>query len=145
MTSPEPSARPRIVDIAFWLWVAAAMLLFFNGVAGVVVSSGAVRSRRTDLTDEQVHNLVTYFRAWGVLCIAVAVAIAFLANGTRRGDKRFRRALLALSITSVLGAIVMTGMGSVGPLLLAVAVSLIVASVLIVRPTAQDWFDGAAQ
>ncbi|MBA0045957.1 hypothetical protein [Mycobacteroides sp. LB1] len=141
MTPEQP--RPRIVDVAFWFWAVAAAALFLNGLAGVTQRFGPVRAAaKPALTDGDVRNLVTYFRVWGVLCILLAIGIAFLAGRTRQGDKRFRRALIALSVVSVLGAIVMAGFGSVGPLLLIAALSLIVANVLIIRPTAQDWFDG---
>jgi len=137
-------SRPRIVDVAFWFWVVSAAALFLNGLAGVTQRYDAVRAAaKPALTDGDVRNLVTYFRAWGVLCIVLAVGIAFLAGRTRRGDKRYRRALIALSLVSVLGAIAMASSGSVGPLLLIAALSLIVANVLIIRPTAQEWFDGA--
>lgn len=142
MTPAQP--RPRIVDVAFWFWVVSAAALFLNGLAGVTQRYDAVRAAaKPALTDADVRNLVTYFRAWGVLCIVLAVGIAFLAGRTRRGDKRYRRALIALSLVSVLGAIAMASSGSVGPLLLIAALSLIVANVLIIRPTAQEWFDGA--
>ncbi|BAX99446.1 hypothetical protein MSTE_04152 [Mycobacteroides stephanolepidis] len=141
MTPDRP--RPRIVDVAFWFWVVSSAALFLNGLAGVTQSYDAVRAAaKPELTDADVRNLVTYFRAWGVLCILLAAGIAFLAGRTRRGDKRYRRALITLSVVSVLGAIAMAGSGSVGPLLLIAALSLIVANVLIIRPTAQNWFDG---
>ncbi|AKC40330.1 Uncharacterised protein [Mycolicibacterium phlei] len=141
MTSEQP--RPRIVDVAFWFWVVSSAALFLNGLAGVTQRYDAVRAAaKPDLTDADVRNLVTYFRAWGVLCILLAAGIAFLAGRTRQGDKRYRRALITLSVVSVLGAIAMASSGSVGPLLLIAALSLIVANVLIIRPTAQSWFDG---
>lgn len=140
MTAEQP--RPRSVDVAFWFWVVSAAALFLNGLAGVTQRYDAVRAAaRHGLTDEDVRNLVTYFRAWGALCILLAAGIAFLAGRTRQGDKRYRRALIALSVVSVLGAIVMASSGSVGPLLLIAALSLIVANVLIIRPAAQEWFD----
>ncbi|MGH3955127.1 hypothetical protein [Mycobacteroides salmoniphilum] len=141
MTPEQP--RPRIVDVAFWFWVVSAAALFLNGLAGVTQRFDAVRAAaKHELTDADIRNLVTYFRAWGVLCILLAAGIAFLAGRTRQGDKRCRRALIALSLVSVLGAIAMASTGSVGPLLLVAALSLIVANVLIIRPTAQNWFDG---
>ncbi|MUM19830.1 hypothetical protein FZI91_04770 [Mycobacterium sp. CBMA271] len=141
MTPDQP--RPRIVDVAFWFWVVSAALLFLNGLAGVSQRFAELRAHaKPEVTDEQVRNLIAFARAWGVLCILLAIGIAFLAGRTRQGDKRFRRALIALSVVSVLGAIAMASSGSVGPVLLIAALSLIVANVLIIRPTAQDWFDG---
>lgn len=140
MTPAQP--RPRIVDVAFWFWVVSAAALFLNGLAGVLTSFDMARAAKPSLTDGQVRDLVTFSRGWGALCIVLAVGIAFLAGRTRRGDKRYRRALIALSLVSVLGAIAMASSGSVGPVLLIAALSLIVANVLIIRPTAQEWFDG---
>ncbi|MFA4080613.1 hypothetical protein [Mycobacteroides salmoniphilum] len=141
MTPEQP--RPRIVDVAFWFWVVSSAALFLNGLAGVTQRFDAVRAAaKPELTDAEIRNLVTYFRAWGVLCILLAAGMAFLAGRTRQGDKRYRRALIALSLVSVLGAIAMASTGSVGPLLLVAALSLVVANVLIIRPTAQNWFDG---
>ncbi|NGX09545.1 hypothetical protein [Mycobacteroides franklinii] len=141
MTPAQP--RPRIVDVAFWFWVVSAAALFLNGLAGVLTGFDMARAAKPSLTDGQVRDLVTFSRGWGALCIVLAVGIAFLAGRTRRGDKRYRRALIALSLVSVLGAIAMASSGSVGPVLLIAALSLIVANVLIIRPTAQEWFDGA--
>lgn len=141
MTPEQP--RPRIVDVAFWFWVVSSAALFLNGLAGVTQRFDSVRAAaKHQLTDADVRNLLISFRAWGVLCILLAAGIAFLAGRTRQGDKRYRRALIALSLVSVLGAIAMASTGSVGPLLLVAALSLIVANVLIIRPTAQNWFDG---
>lgn len=141
MTPAQP--RPRIVDVAFWFWVVSAAALFLNGLAGVLTGFDMARAAKPSLTDGQVRDLVTFSRGWGALCIVLAVGIAFLAGRTRQGDKRYRRALIALSLVSVLGAIAMASSGSVGPVLLIAALSLIVANVLIIRPTAQEWFDGA--
>lgn len=140
MTPEQP--RPRSVDVAFWFWVVSAAALFLNGLAGVRTDFDMARAVKPALTDGQVRDLVTFSRAWGVLCIVLAAGIAFLAGRTRQGDKRYRRALIALSLVSVLGAIAMASSGSVGPLLLIAALALIVANVLIIRPVAQEWFDG---
>ncbi|MBB4852841.1 putative membrane protein [Mycobacteroides chelonae] len=141
MTTPE-LPRPRIVDVAFWFWVVAAAALFLNGLAGVLTGFDMARAAKPSFTDDQVRDLVTFSRGWGALCILLAAGIAFLAGRTRQGDTRYRRALITLSVVSVLGAIALATSGSVGPVLLIAALSLIVANVLIIRPTAQNWFAG---
>lgn len=120
MTSADP--RPRIVDVAFWCWAVASVLLLADGLW--LFWAGRVG----------------FVRGAGVILVVAGFAIAYLSGRMRRGDKRFHRALVALSMTLVLLLIVFIVLG--GPLLGAfVAALLIAASVLTTREKAIAWFD----
>src|SRR6478672_10993445 len=84
--SPSPLSRPRIVNVAFWCWLAAAILLIAGGLLTATVD---------------LPGLPGVFRAIGVLSAVVGVAIALLAGKTRTRDPRFRRAALSLSLATV--------------------------------------------
>ncbi|BBY63204.1 hypothetical protein [Mycolicibacterium helvum] len=121
MTATEP--RPRLVSIAFWCWLAAAILLIMAGLL-LLLSRDAVP---------------VFFRGVGVLWIVSGALLSYLAGRTRSGDTRFRRAAVALSVAlSVLLALfsVMTS----GLVWLFILVLVIIAAVLVMRPAAQQWY-----
>jgi hypothetical protein len=120
MTSAD--SRPRIVDVAFWCWAVAGVLLIADGLwlfwAGQLA----------------------FVKGAGAILLLAGVAVAFLAGRTRRGDKRFHRALVALSMALALLLVLFIVMG--GPLLGAfIAALLIAAGVLATREKAIAWFD----
>ncbi|HZQ31926.1 MAG TPA: hypothetical protein VFB19_09340 [Mycobacterium sp.] len=120
MTSAVP--RPRIVDVAFGLWLVAAVLLIADGLWLVWVAVPA------------------FYRGAGGIFVAAGLAVAFLAGRTRRGDKRFQRALVALSLALSLLLVLFVLRG--GPLLGAIIAAVLIAgAVLITRSSADHWFD----
>ncbi len=120
MTAPEP--RPRPVTVAFWLWVLAAVLLIAMGLLSALSS-----------------YVLGFYRLAGVLWVLAGVGLGFLAGRTRLRDARFRRAGVALSLAlAVLLAIYSVLSG--GWPWLAIMIIVMVAAVLLVRPSAQDWF-----
>src|SRR5271165_6506304 len=131
MTAAPP--RPRIVDVAFWSWLAAAVLLIVGGILPQFLSFGTVRSAALKtVTDEQIRSWLLLHKSAGVVGVLLGLAIAYLASRTRRGDKRFRRAAVALSLAGVV--------------LLAIGwFAAIVAVGLITRPNAAAWFDEVNQ
>ncbi|MCV7345265.1 hypothetical protein [Mycolicibacterium rhodesiae] len=121
MTATQP--RPRLVSIAFWCWLAGAIVLMLGGLL-LVFSNGPVP---------------VFFRGAGVLWIVAGALLSYIAGRTRGGDTRFRRAAVALSIAlAILLALfsVMTG----GLVWLFALVLVIVPAVLIMRPGAQQWY-----
>jgi hypothetical protein len=120
MSAPEQ--RPRIVTVAVWCWLVAAVLLIALGLLSVTAS-----------------NVLFLVRGAGVLFIVAALALAFLAGRTARGDSRYRRATVALALTLVLLLALYTllsqGIAWVVPMVL-----VMVAAVLVMRPSAQAWF-----
>lgn len=135
MTTPEN--RPRSVDAAFWCWLLAAVLLvalglltFTNGVTAVRAAGAA------DGTD--VSGIVTLFQGTGIIAVLVGLGTAFLARQVRRGDDRFRRAALALSVVAAF-ILLLASLG-VSVLFIVPLGVLLAASVLITRPSAKQWF-----
>jgi hypothetical protein len=121
MTAPEP--RPRVVTIAFWCWLAGAILLMVGGLL-LVFSPGPAPM---------------FFRGAGGVWILTGALLSYLAGRARSGDTRFRRAAVGLSVAlSVLLALfaVMTS----GLVWLFVLVLVMVAAVLVMRPQAQQWY-----
>jgi uncharacterized membrane protein HdeD (DUF308 family) len=83
---------------------------------------------------------LAFVKGAGAILLLAGVAVAFLAGRTRRGDKRFHRALVALSMALALLLVLFIVMG--GPLLGAfIAALLIAAGVLATREKAITWFD----
>ncbi|MCV7177281.1 hypothetical protein [Mycolicibacterium sphagni] len=121
MTATEP--RPRVVSIAIWCWLAAAILLILGGLL---------------LVFSQDHVPI-FFRGAGALWIVSGALLSYLTGRARGGDSRFRRAAVALSVAlAVLLALfsVMTN----GLVWLLVLVLVIIAAALVLRPSAQQWY-----
>ncbi|KDF00557.1 membrane protein [Mycolicibacterium aromaticivorans JS19b1 = JCM 16368] len=121
MTATQP--RPRLVSIAFWCWLAGAIVLMLGGLLLVFSNS----------------PVPVFFRGAGVLWIVAGALLSYIAGRTRGGDTRFRRAAVALSIAlAILLALfsVMTG----GLVWLFAMVLVFVPAVLIMRPAAQEWY-----
>ncbi|MCX2933230.1 hypothetical protein ORI20_23440 [Mycobacterium sp. CVI_P3] len=121
MSASQP--RPRVVSIAFWCWLAAAILLIMGGLL---------------LVFSQAHVPVV-FRGAGVLWILSGALLSFLAGRARNGDTRFRRAAVALSLALTV-ALALFAVLTSGVVWLFVLVLLMVAGVLVMRPSAQQWY-----
>ncbi|MBV9089696.1 MAG: hypothetical protein JO044_07305 [Mycobacteriaceae bacterium] len=144
MTAAHP--RPRIVDVAFWSWLAGAVLLILGGLLALTTRFDTVRrAAAAGVSDEQIHAFLAFYRGAGAICIFLGVAIGYLAGRTRSGDKRFRRAAVALSLV---GAAVLAVGAFVQivtlPSLLAM-IALIVGAGMVTRPAASAWFDAMQQ
>jgi hypothetical protein len=122
--------------------VVAAALLLLGGILEVWLLRDA---RPANGNDDQVRSLIFYYRGVGALCIVLGIAIGYLAGRTRRGDKRFRRGTVALSIASVVvllaAEILVRGVSL--PAVLAL-IPLLVAVVSVTRDSASAWFDAVA-
>jgi hypothetical protein len=142
MTAAHP--RPRIVDVAFWLWMVAAVLLVIGGGVGplLLVSYDAVRHATPNtVTDAQLHRELMFHRGAWFICLLLGLAIPYLAARTRHGDRRFRRAAVVLSTAGAL-FVALCGLFHLVTLYALLAIiALIVATGLITRPTASAWFD----
>ncbi|WP_179466249.1 hypothetical protein [Mycolicibacterium vinylchloridicum] len=121
MTATQP--RPRIVSIAFWCWLAAAILLMLGGL----------------LTLFSQAPVPVFFRGAGVLWIVSGALLSYLAGRSRGGDTRFRRAAVALSIALAVLLALFSVMTS-GLLWLGILILVMVAAVLVMRPSAQEWY-----
>ena len=125
MTAPQP--RPRVVTAAFWCWVVASMLLIVGGLLAASIA------------------LPTVFRGAGVITAVAGVGMAYLAGRSRRGDTRFRRAAVALSLTIVVLVALIAVLGVVHILTLLAVIPLIAGTVLMTRPAAAAWADEEPQ
>ena len=142
MTSANP--RPRIVNVAFWCWVAAAVLLILGGLLEItmVKFSDLRNAYPASVSDSDVRSLFANYRAVAIVSMVLGMAIGYLAGRTRRGDKHFRRAAVALSVAGVvllLAAKVL--LGGVGLLAVLAVIPLLVAVVSATRDTASAWFE----
>ena len=114
--------RPRIVSVAFWCWLVAAIVLILAGM--VAVSSS---------------TLPTFFRGAGVVWIVAGALLSYLSGRARRGDIRFCRAAVGLSFgLAVLLVMFIVMSRALMPLLVLLLV--VVAAVLVLRPAAQQWY-----
>jgi peptidoglycan/LPS O-acetylase OafA/YrhL len=121
MSATQP--RPRAVSIAFWCWLAAAILLMLGGLLALFSQA----------------PVPVFFRGAGVLWIVSGAVLSFLAGRSRSGDTRFRRAAVALSIALAVLLALFSVMTS-GLLWLGILVLVMVAAVLVMRPAAQEWY-----
>ena len=122
MSAPVP-VRPRIVDAVFWLWLLAAVSLVVLGML-MALTRG---------------NLPPVFRGAGVLFAVAGLALGYLAGRTRAGHAQMRRAAVGLALALVVLLALFTLMTG-GVLWLVPMILTMVGAVLIMRPSAQDWF-----
>ncbi|HZA10828.1 hypothetical protein [Mycobacterium sp.] len=127
MTATHP--RPRIVDAALWSWLAAAALLVLGGL---LIAT---------LTDSRAPG---FFRGAGAVFAVSGLALGYLAGRTRRGDKRFRRATVALTLALTV-LLTLFALYTMGFLWLLIIVALITGTTLATRAAATEWFDTAEQ
>ena len=121
MTSANP--RPRIVDVAFWCWVAAAFLLILFGVLLVTATAPV------------------FFRAAGGVFTIAGLALAYLADRTRRRNSRFRWAAVALALTLVV-LLILFDILLRGLVWLLIVILLLIGAFAATRDTASAWFEG---
>lgn len=121
MTATEP--RPRAVSVAFWCWLAAAILLILGGLLLVFARGQAP----------------VFFRGAGVVWVFSGALLSYLAGRARGGDTRFRRAAVALSIALTL-LLAMFAVMTSGLVWLFVLILVVVGAVVILRPSAQQWY-----
>lgn len=122
MTAPPP--RPRIVTAAFWCWVAAAIALV--GLGLLMALSRA--------------NVPTFYRGAGALFVVAGLVLGYLAGRANSGHAPLRRAAIGLALALVVLLALFTLMTQ-GALWLIPMILTMVGAVLMLRPTAQDWFD----
>jgi hypothetical protein len=130
-TPPAPSNRPRIVDAAFWCWLAAAVL---TAVLGLLMATQAAA------------NTALFFRLAGALLVVVGLAQGYLAGRARKRQLRFASAGVGLAMSSVafLAVLLLFGSSILGIVFVAtIMILMITGSVLIQRGSAQEWFEAA--
>lgn len=115
MTAPAPRTA------AFWCWVVASAMLM---AGGLIAASW--------------QNVPAVLRGAGVISAAAGAAVALLAGRSRGGDARYRRALIALSLT-IVGLISISALAGIGNVLTLLAiVPLLAGTVLVSRVGAAE-------
>lgn len=123
--TPAPVDRPSSVVVAFWCWVAAAVLTAAQGL-WLASQSG----------------IPTFYRAAGVLAVIVALAQGFLAGRARNGQARFASAAVGLALASIVFLAVLLLFGGGGVITVAVImILLITGTVFNRRPTSLEWYE----
>lgn len=140
---PVPTDRPRLVDIAFWCFIAGAVIMIVGGLMAFSATYDSARAAiDTTVSDEQVRSYLMIYRVSGMISVAAAAALAFLAGRARRGDTRFRLAAVGLAFAIVVvEGLLAVGLGVVQPLVLLSLVPILVGAILIVRPAARAWYE----
>ncbi len=116
--------RPRVVTVAFGCWVVASVLL---------VAFGLLLAFSQD-------PLPVLFRGVGVLFALSGLGLGYLSGQARLGHARFRRAAVALALAVVV-VLALFALISRAPIWLLVMILAMVGAVLMMRPSAHDWFD----
>ena len=120
---PATPSRPRVVTVAIWCWLIAAVLLIVGGMLATSVS------------------LPIAYRAMGIITVLAGGGLAFLAGRTRTGDPRFRRAGLALSFAVIVVVALNSLIGPIHLLTVIAVVPLIIGNLMMTRPAAASWSD----
>lgn len=119
----EPAVPPKLVRLAYRLWLAAAVIVIVAGVLTLVV-----------------NNTVTGF-LFGIFFVVVGVVVGVLARQTYPGDPRWRSSLSVLLL--VLAALSIFGSVVFGPALAMVLLGAIIGlagSMAAYRPASEPWF-----
>jgi peptidoglycan/LPS O-acetylase OafA/YrhL len=119
-----PLQRPRIVNAAFWCWLAAAILLAALGL----------------LLALNKAPLPAFLRGAAALFVVAGLALGYLAGRTRNGQTRYRRAAVALSLALVVLLALFILIGGGGVLWVLPMILTLVGAILVMRPSAQEWF-----
>ena len=122
MTAPRQ--RPRVVTAAFWCWVAASVVL---------VAGGLLLAFSRD-------ELPALVRGAGTLFALSGFGLGYLSGQARLGHARFRRAAVALAVAVVV-LLALFALISRGPIWLLAMIMSMVGAVLMLRPSAQEWFE----
>lgn len=119
-----PLQRPRIVNVAFWCWLAAAILL---ATLGLLLALNRA-------------NVPIFLRGAGALFAVAGLALGYLAGRTRSGHTRFRRAAVGLGLILVMLLALFILIGGGGVLWVLPMILSLVGAILVMRPSAQEWY-----
>ncbi|CAA0109984.1 Uncharacterised protein [Mycolicibacterium vanbaalenii] len=122
--SPVPPTRPRLVDIAYWCWLLAGILLVAFGLL--------LGSTRGDIP--------LFLRGFGILFAVSGLVLGFFAGKMRNGHPGFRRAALGLALGLVV-LLVMFTLVSRGGVWLIVMIPTAAGAILLTRPDARAFYE----
>lgn len=134
-----------MVTIAYTLWLVAAVLLI---LVALLTLTFPVDQLRTSLagqgaTASEIDSYLSMIRVVGVVSGLLGLVLGFLAGPVRAGHARLRRGLVIVSLVVALLLAAVVFVLVLFQELLAVALVLVVACVLVYRPSAREWFAGA--
>ena len=140
---PTSASRPRLVDAAFWCFIGGAVIMIVGGLLAATATYEAARAAiPSQMSDDRVRTYLTVYRLTGIGAVLAAGALAFLAGRARRGDGRFRFALLGMAFAVVAVVLLMAvGVGVAQPLILLGLLPVLVGAALMTRPAARAWYD----
>lgn len=143
---PAPLSRPRVVDAAFWVLLAGAVLLVVGGLLAAMLSFDTVRAATSSsISDAELHKYLSFHRAAGVGCVLAGGGLGFLAGWTRAGDARFRRATIGLALAIVVLVGLTAVFAGIHVLSLLSLLPTIVGMLMLTRPAATGWFDARGE
>ena len=143
MTQPTSPARPAIVNIAFWLVLAGAVLLLVGGLLGLSITVSSPDSTfGADLPGDVVRSSRILLGGMSVIWLIAGIALSFLAGRARNGDLRFRRSMVWMSVAVVVMVFLLTLLAPKALTLPALfgVVPVAIGATLFMRPAASDWF-----
>ncbi|MGV0836631.1 hypothetical protein [Mycolicibacterium thermoresistibile] len=144
MSATSPSERPRLVEVAFWALLLGAVLLIGAGLLVATVSFDLLRAVAPEtMTDEQLRGYLMFRRSAGVLYALAGAGLAFLTGRLRGRQPQYRRATVALGLVTVAVVAALTVIVGTGVAPLIALLPVLSGAVLLTRPTAMAWFQGA--
>lgn len=143
-SAPRSAVRPRAVTIAYTLWLVAAVLLILVALLTLTVPVDQLRTSLAGqgATASEIDSYLSMIRVVGVVSGLLGLVLGFLAGPVRAGHARLRRVLVIVSLVVALLLAAVVFVLVLFQELLAVALVLVVACVLVYRPSAREWFAG---
>ncbi|RVW01820.1 hypothetical protein [Rhodococcus spongiicola] len=129
-------STPRLVSVAYWIWVVCAAAMVFLGLLAMTTSADAIEERLGSDAD----SFVGVLRGIGIASLLFGLVIGFLAAPVRAGNPRLRNVVVLLSAVFAVAAIALSTVGVIAPVLLVVPLLLVVACILVFREGAREWF-----
>ncbi|KAA0022358.1 hypothetical protein [Antrihabitans cavernicola] len=135
--------RPKTVSVAYWLWLAASVILVLFGLLALTSSGDAIRQQLVDngVKPDNTDSFLVLLRGVGVGSLIVGIVTGLLSGPVRSGDPRFRRALVTLSGVFALLQIAAVLLGLSPAFLLIVPLLLVSAGILVFRQSSALWFE----
>ncbi|MGA9873291.1 MAG: hypothetical protein WBQ44_19390 [Rhodococcus sp. (in: high G+C Gram-positive bacteria)] len=134
--------RPRVVAVAYLLWLAAAVALVLVALLTLTVPADQLRTSLDGqgATAEEIDSYLSTIRVVGVVSAILGLVLGFLSGPVRAGHAGIRRILVALSVlVATLLLFVAFGMMLFQELVV-VVIALLAACALVYRPSARTWF-----
>lgn len=111
-------------------------------MAATATFEAARSSIGSTVSDDQLRSFLTVYRSSGLVSVAAAAALAFLAGRARRGDARFRLATLGLSFAAVVVVgLLAAGIGVAQPFVLLSLLPILVGAILFAVPSVRIWYE----